>query len=163
MYTHALAHTCTVHTCMHADIHPHTHRRHVFVCVVYSGKLNMFLLIVVLCVCIPAHAYVCYVFSVYSTFFQTLVVAHPKKISGLALHLILHHLSPFICEVSFGSLIKGITLKICVLCFVLKSRVLFNQLCVWNLVFIVRHYVFEFLCWILVFIVRHYVFECLWS
>jgi len=44
-----------------------------------------------------------------------------KQISDLACHPIFHHLSPFNCcwHISFCGLIKRITLKICVLCFVL--------------------------------------------
>ena len=40
-----------------------------------------------------------------------------KKISGLALHLIFHRFSPFAVEVSFCRLMKGISLKICLLLF----------------------------------------------
>ena len=41
------------------------------------------------------------------------------------------HFSTFNCYVSFCSLIKGITPKIRMLCFVLINRVLLNFLCVW--------------------------------
>ena len=50
-------------------------------------------------------------------FFQSRDIAHPpKKIGGLALHLIFHRFSPRSCQVSFCSLIKGITLQIRILC-----------------------------------------------
>ena len=53
------------------------------------------------------------------------------EINGLALHLSFHRFSQFNCYVSFCSLIKGITPRIRMLCFVLINNVIFNLLCVW--------------------------------
>ena len=56
--------------------------------------------------------------------------AQPKS-DILAPHQIFHRLT--VVQVSFCSLIKRITLKIRVLCFLLINSVLFNILCVWVL------------------------------
>ena len=57
-------------------------------------------------------------------FFQSRDIAHPsRKMGGLALHLIFHRFSPCSCQVSFCSLIKGITPKTRMLCFVLINSV----------------------------------------
>ena len=73
-------------------------------------------------------------------FFSTVHVLYCafKLISVLALHLIFfYRLSPFnFCFMSFCSLIKGITPKIRVLCFVLINSVLLNLLCVWIIVYV---------------------------
>ena len=59
---------------------------------------------------------------------------NPKQINALALHLIFHHFSLFNCCLSATlQLIKGITLKICMLCFVLINSFLLNPVCVWIL------------------------------
>ena len=48
------------------------------------------------------------------------------QINVLVLHLTFHHLT--VVKVSFCNLMKGITPKICMLCFVLINSVLFNLL-----------------------------------
>ena len=67
-------------------------------------------------------------FYVASNFFQAL--DKTKLISGLALHHIFYRFSPFRCN--FCSLIKGITPKIRMLCFVLINSVLLNSLYVFG-------------------------------
>ena len=59
-----------------------------------------------------------------------------KIISGLTLHLTSYCFSVFNCchrlyRVSFCRLIKGITPRMCMLCFVLINSIILNLLCVW--------------------------------
>ena len=65
--------------------------------------------------------------------FQASDIAQPKKDKWVSF---LSHFSPFfhrliVVKVSFCSLIKGITPKIGMLCFVLINSVILNLLCVW--------------------------------
>ena len=59
-----------------------------------------------------------------------------KQVSIAVLHLIFHSLT--VAQVLFCSLKKGITPKICMVCFVLVNSLLFNLLCVW-----IKHSVFS--------------------
>ena len=63
---------------------------------------------------------------------RVLAWTRQKQISGLVLPLIFYRYSSFDC-CSSCSLIKVITPKMCILCFVLINIVLLNLSCVWNL------------------------------
>ena len=69
-------------------------------------------------------------FSVLIYFFHLGIMKNDKWISFPSHFIVIfHHL--IVVQASFCSWIKGITLKICMLCFVLINSIILNLLCVW--------------------------------